>query len=121
MLQVLRGATLIDGTRAPPRRATVVVDAPRIVAVLDATPGDPEGFRPETLPAPFAALDGLGETLVYDATGLTILPGLIDAHDHMSHLSAAGWLWSRRTAPSTSIGCRWRPRRRSPRRYRSTP
>ena len=78
MRQVLRGAMLIDGTGAAPRQATVVVEGPRIAAVLDGAPAE--------LPPPFAANGGPDETVVYDATGMTLLPGLVDCHDHLSHV-----------------------------------
>jgi imidazolonepropionase-like amidohydrolase len=61
MDQVLRGATLIDGTGADPRRADVAIRDGRISALgAGADPG--------------------GEPL--DLDGLTLLPGLIDAHSH---------------------------------------
>jgi imidazolonepropionase-like amidohydrolase len=61
MDRVLRGAMLIDGTGTDPRRVDVGI----------------QGSRIETLPAS----DGLdGESL--DLDGLTLLPGLIDAHSH---------------------------------------
>ena len=59
---VLRGATLIDGTgRDPLERAVVATEGNRIVAVGDA--------------------DARGDVLELD--GLTLLPGLIDAHTHL--------------------------------------
>jgi imidazolonepropionase-like amidohydrolase len=64
---ILRGGTLIDGTGRPPLRdATIVVDEGRIERV---------GAGPET-PPPGAE--------VVDVTGLTVLPGLIDCHDHLA-------------------------------------
>ncbi|MFN2385266.1 MAG: amidohydrolase family protein [Thermoanaerobaculia bacterium] len=63
------GATLIDGTGAPPRRgALLVVSDGRIVSVGDATP---EALR--ALPA---------ETRTVALSGQWIVPGLIDAHVH---------------------------------------
>jgi len=64
-----RGATLIDGTGAPPRaNALLVVSDGRIVSVSDATPQSLA-----SLPA---------GTEVLDASGKWIVPGLIDAHVH---------------------------------------
>jgi imidazolonepropionase-like amidohydrolase len=65
----IRGATLIDGTGAPPvANSLVVVSAGKIVSVGAATP---DAVR--ALPA---------GTEIVDAAGKWILPGLIDAHVH---------------------------------------
>lgn len=65
---VLRGGTLIDGSgRAPVRDATIVIEDGRIERV--GTGPDPNG--------PAGAE-------VIDASGLTVLPGLIDCHDHLA-------------------------------------
>ncbi|HEY7061993.1 MAG TPA: amidohydrolase family protein [Chloroflexota bacterium] len=94
MRQVLRGATLIDGTGAAPRQATVVIDGAHIAAVLDGAPVD--------LPTEVSG-NGQGEApVVYDAAGLTLLPGLIDAHDHLSHVGLDVY---RRLATSPSLAC----------------
>jgi imidazolonepropionase-like amidohydrolase len=69
MLQVLKGGTLIDGTGAAPRQATLILDGNRIMEVRGGTGGD----LPEN-------------AAVYDATGKTITPGLIDAHDHLANI-----------------------------------
>src|SRR5437868_4987791 len=61
MDRIFRGATLIDGTGADPRRADLAIRAGRIEAV--SSRGGPDG-------------DSL------DLDGLTVLPGLIDAHSH---------------------------------------
>ena len=61
---VLRGARVFDGTGRPPVATTVVVRGSRIGAV-----------------APDAAVPAGAR--VYDLTGRTLLPGLIDAHDHI--------------------------------------
>src|SRR5262245_1556620 len=66
-MTVLRGATLIDGTGAPPvRDATIVVQDGRIESIATG-PGDAWPSHE-----------------VIDATGLTVLPGLIDCHDHLA-------------------------------------
>jgi imidazolonepropionase-like amidohydrolase len=67
-MQVLIGATLIDGTGAPPMPdAAVLINDGRIVAV---------GAQHATSWPP--------DTEVIDVSGMTLLPGLIDAHDHMA-------------------------------------
>lgn len=67
-MQVLLGATLIDGTGAPPTPdAAVVIDGERIVAA---------GRRADTAWPPGA------EVVALD--GLTLLPGLVDTHDHLA-------------------------------------
>src|SRR5688500_5684318 len=58
---VIRGATVVDGTGAPGRRADVGVDDGRVVAVGDV---DDEG----------------SETV--DASGLVVAPGFVDPHTH---------------------------------------
>ncbi|MHB8670928.1 MAG: metal-dependent hydrolase family protein [Acidimicrobiales bacterium] len=66
MTTVLRGSALIDGTGSDPvPAATVVLEAERIASVAGAGAGS--GGRPD-------------ESL--DLGGLTLLPGLIDAHSH---------------------------------------
>jgi N-acyl-D-amino-acid deacylase len=59
---VIRGGTVIDGTKAPRFDADVAIDAGRIAAI--GTLGDVRGR----------------ETL--DATGLVVAPGFIDSHTH---------------------------------------
>ena len=62
------GGNLIDGTGAPPLQdVTVLVDGERIVEV---------GPRP-SVPIPEGAE-------VLDAAGHTVMPGLIDVHDHLA-------------------------------------
>ncbi len=71
--RVLVGGTLIDGTGASPVQDSVVIlNDDYIVAVgkLDETP-IPEGSE------------------VYDITGKTIMPGLIDSHCHFLHMGVA--------------------------------
>ena len=66
---IIRGATLVDGTGAPPRpNSLIVLSAGRIVSVGEATPEAVRG-----LPAGAEVLE---------ATGKWVLPGLIDAHVH---------------------------------------
>ena len=66
-MKVLRGGTLIDGTGSEPLRdATIVVRDDRIESV---------GTGRGTWPA---------DTEVIDASGMTVLPGLIDCHDHLA-------------------------------------
>src|ERR1041384_6384228 len=68
MIHVLTGATLIDGTGAPPvPDAAVVIDGDRVVAA---------GSR--------GALSWPSDADVIAVSGRTIIPGLIDAHDHMA-------------------------------------
>ncbi|HEV8489813.1 MAG TPA: D-aminoacylase [Candidatus Limnocylindrales bacterium] len=64
---LIRGATLLDGTGAPPRRADVAVDAGHVVGVGDWTA---RGFA------------GAGVRRVVEAAGLDVAPGLIDMHSH---------------------------------------
>ena len=66
-MRVLRGATLIDGTGAGPvRDATIVLSDGRIEAVTTGAGSWP------------------ADAVVLDVTGKTILPGLIDCHDHLA-------------------------------------
>src|SRR5437870_4347108 len=65
MAMILRGAMVIDGTGAPPRPATVVVEGDRIRSLDGDAPGDATQLE----------LDGH-----------TLLPGLIDAHAHVGLL-----------------------------------
>src|SRR5437867_10975925 len=68
-MKIIRAGTLIDGTGAPPvRDAVVQIDSGRIEAV---TTAGPSGSWPAS-------------TEVIDASGLTVLPGLIDCHDHLA-------------------------------------
>ena len=64
---LLVGGLVIDGTGAAPRPADVLLEVDRIVAV-----------------GPDAGAASGPDTVVHDVTGLTVLPGLIDAHCHIS-------------------------------------
>ena len=67
MAQVLlRGGTVVDGTGSPPRTADVLLDGETIAAVGEAV----------TVTDPAAT--------VIDARGLTVMPGLIDTHTHVT-------------------------------------
>jgi imidazolonepropionase-like amidohydrolase len=78
MPQLFIGATLIDGTGAPAQRdSAVLVDDGRIAAA---------GPRYTITPPPGAE--------VIDCAGLTLLPGLIDCHDHLaSHTYSLAHRW----------------------------
>ncbi len=71
---IIRGATVIDGTGAPPRGPMdIVVEGDRIVEVRSVGfPGVPidDRRRPQ------------GATREIDATGMYVLPGFIDMHVH---------------------------------------
>jgi imidazolonepropionase-like amidohydrolase len=66
---VLKNARLIDGTGAAPvAGATIVIRGNRIEAVNSRSEGD---FPPDAE--------------IIDVAGMTVLPGLIDCHDHMAN------------------------------------
>src|SRR5262250_1896538 len=68
MIRVFTGATLIDGSGATSvPDATVVVDGDRVAAA---------GAR--------GALTWPADAEIIDARGRTVIPGLIDAHDHLA-------------------------------------
>src|SRR5207247_9520743 len=68
-MKILRAGTLIDGTGAPPvRDAAVVINNGRIEAVTTAGP----------------STGGPPDAEVIDASRFTVLPGLIDCHDHLA-------------------------------------
>ena len=71
---VIRGATLIDGTGAPPMGPVdIVIENNRIAEIRGAgTPGLP--IRADREPR--------GATREIDATGMYVLPGFIDTHGH---------------------------------------
>jgi imidazolonepropionase-like amidohydrolase len=66
---VLVGGRLWDGTGAQARPATIVVEGKTITAVLKP---DDRNF-PE-------------EAVVYDVTGKTVMPGLMDLHTHLTYV-----------------------------------
>src|SRR5205809_915247 len=68
---VIRGARVFDGTGAPARQVTVVINGARIEAVA-ADAAVPAGAR------------------VIDAAGQTLLPGLFDLHTHLSASAVTG-------------------------------
>src|SRR5687768_3917240 len=66
-MTIVRAGTLIDGTGAAPvRDVTITLHDGRIDTV-----------------APGTAAPRSGEEVI-DASGMTVLPGLIDCHDHMA-------------------------------------
>ena len=69
---VLVGGRLFDGTGKPARAATIVVQGKTIAAVLG--PGDRNWPK---------------DAVVYDVTGKTVMPGLIDLHSHLTFLEGA--------------------------------
>lgn len=68
---VLVGGRLFDGTGKPARPATIVVQGKTITAILNAG----EQNWPK-------------DAIVYDVTGKTVMPGLIDLHTHLTFLNA---------------------------------
>jgi imidazolonepropionase-like amidohydrolase len=68
-MQLLVGGTLIDGTGAPPVRDAVVLIHERQIEAV--------GTRHTVTPPPGAD--------IIDISGMTLLPGLIDCHDHLAH------------------------------------
>jgi imidazolonepropionase-like amidohydrolase len=71
-LLLIQGGTLIDGMGGPPQHnEAILVEGNRIKSV---------GRRPEGLP-----LDDADRLSMIDAAGRWIMPGLIDAHCHLSY------------------------------------
>lgn len=69
---VLVGGRLFDGSGTPARPATIVVTGKSITAVL----------RPDDRNWP-------ADAVVYDVSGKTVMPGLIDLHTHLTFLDLA--------------------------------
>src|SRR6202046_2339088 len=68
-MKVLKNARLIDGTgNAPLKDATIVIDDNKISAITTKNAAD--------FPA---------DAEIVNCAGLTVLPGLIDCHDHMAN------------------------------------
>jgi imidazolonepropionase-like amidohydrolase len=65
---VLRGGRIFDGTGAPAREGTLVIERNKIVKILPA--GSTEWPR---------------DAKVIDVSGKTVLPGLIDLHTHLTY------------------------------------
>ena len=69
--KVITGATLIDGAGGPPtENATVLVNEDRIEGV-----------------GPAGSIQIPADAEVIDGSGMTLLPGLIDCHDHLASMS----------------------------------
>jgi len=66
---VLRGGRVFDGTGAAARAATVVIERNKIARVMAAT-----------------ATDWPRDARVIDVTGMTVMPGLIDLHTHLTYV-----------------------------------
>jgi imidazolonepropionase-like amidohydrolase len=70
-LKAITGATLIDGAGSTPvQNTTVLVDGDRIQEV-----------------GPSGSLEVPPDADVIDGSGMTLLPGLIDCHDHLASMS----------------------------------
>src|SRR6266851_6814485 len=65
---VLRGGRIIDGTGAPAREGTLVIERNKIAKIL-----------------PAGATDWPKDAQVIDVSGKTVLPGLIDLHTHLTY------------------------------------
>jgi imidazolonepropionase-like amidohydrolase len=87
MIRVLTGATLIDGTGAAPvPDAAVVIDGDRIAAA-----------------GPRLSMTWPAGAEILDVKGRTVIPGLIDAHDHLaSHGYALATRWGLDEPASTA-------------------
>jgi imidazolonepropionase-like amidohydrolase len=65
---VLRGGRIFDGTGAPAREGTLVIERNKIAKIL-----------------PVGATDWPKDAQVIDVSGKTVLPGLIDLHTHLTY------------------------------------
>ncbi len=65
---VLRGGRIFDGTGAPAREGTLVIERNKIAKIL-----------------PAGATDWPKDAQVIDVSGKTVLPGLIDLHTHLTY------------------------------------
>ena len=70
---VLRGGRIFDGTGAPAREGTLVIERNKIAKIL-----------------PAGATDWPADAKVIDVSGKTVLPGLIDLHTHLTYVLASG-------------------------------
>lgn len=75
----LTNASVLDGTGAAPFKATIEIDDDRIVSV------NPQGEGERSDRSPSAAGQGApDDARVVDCSGLTVMPGLTEAHCHIS-------------------------------------
>lgn len=81
---VLKNVTLIDGTGADPRPATTIVIHDKRIETISS---EGEASYPD-------------DSIVYDGTGHTALPGLIDAHLHTAYTGAPDLSYSIKDLPS---------------------
>ncbi|MFN8581065.1 MAG: hypothetical protein U0163_08840, partial [Gemmatimonadaceae bacterium] len=70
---VLRGGRVFDGTGTPARAATVVIERNHVARVV----------------AP-SVTDWPRDARVLDVTGMTVMPGLIDLHTHLTYVDPPG-------------------------------
>jgi imidazolonepropionase-like amidohydrolase len=80
----ITGGNILDATGSPPRKGTLVIERGRIASITDAK-------------APIQ-----GATRTIDATGLTVMPGLIDCHTHMNGQATAD-VYRRYLTPSIGV------------------
>jgi len=77
---IIRGATMIDGTGAPPRGPVDIVV--RRNMIVQVSPSDPIGRAQNGGGAQLAANSSGGAARVIEAAGKYVMPGLIDLHIH---------------------------------------